>query len=327
MYPTNKADTDRMADLLKQAHEALEDRSDVGFNDRYTQLNDIVQWSYAKHKTWRVSLIIGVLLFAFLLMFFRSSNQDDVKDLQVRLANIEAWTPEDTTISWEKSRTSINYKTIYKSANNWKAARLAEYKSKVIEFEKNVKTYQHQADTSTTDKGKKYYLEYKDKYIKYGKENREKFDELAPKDFKQVQKAAIAECKKNISSTDSSTAFTVFIIFVFILLGLYVWTGNPYGYQLTKSRTRDKILGWVRSIGFWCAKFFFGAGLAAKFFADHYVVEYSSGRKEVQTDTGSMGANLVFKGGLMAVGALIFMSVSLFIVFVETVGGVRNKIE
>ena len=68
------------------------------------------------------------------------------------------------------------------------------------------------------------------------------------------------------------------MLLVLALIGLYIWTGYPYGYELTRTRTRDKILSWIRKAGFWLAGICFGTGLAAKLFADDIIWFDAQGR-------------------------------------------------
>ena len=158
-----------------------------------------------------------------------------------------------------------------------------------------------------------------------------RFDELAPMKFKDVQKAAVKDMKSSVSSSRAgSTRLLIFVILCGLLIGLYIWTGKPYGYELTRTRTRDKILSWVRKVGFGIAGALFGAGLAAKLFADDYIVKttYSDGSTSThrESDIGGTAINMIIKFGLMAVGVIIFVFISGLIMFIETWGGVKNKI-
>ena len=128
MYPASKAETERMASLLRQAEQAAEDPNDEAFRSKYEQLNDIVQWSNQRHRTWSWGLIAGALVCALLLLIARNSDKKDAEQRKANVAQVEAWTPCDTTITWESSAEKSDYNSCRTNANNWKAYRLAEYK-------------------------------------------------------------------------------------------------------------------------------------------------------------------------------------------------------
>lgn len=331
MFPANKKETDRMAELLGQAKAAADDDQDPAFVEKFDQLNDIVQWSYARHRTWKFSLICGVILLALLFLWARSSSQDSVQTAKDTIAKIEAWTESDTTISWEKSGTHFNYSELFTSANKWKANKLASYKTNYLECEKNLKTLNKSLKTATTDSSKNAIQKQIEYNTKDMNQSRAIFDSIAAMNFQQIKASVIADENRYIKSSESSaTTYLVFIILLAVLIGLYIWTGYPYGYEMTRSRTRNKILEWVRKFGFSLASTFFGAGLAAKLFADDYIVKttFMDGHTETRRESDIAGTffNIIIKFGLMAVGAFIFIFISIFIIFIETAGGLKNKI-
>ena len=111
---------------------------------------------------------------------------------------------------------------------------------------------------------------------------------------------------------------------------LYIWTGNPYGYEITNSRVRNKILTWIRKIGFWLAGICFGTGLVAQLFADDNLVEYvySSGRREVrrEADVAGTAMNVMWKIFLLVAGVIIFIGISMFIMIMEGLFGLPAKL-
>jgi hypothetical protein len=117
------------------------------------------------------------------------------------------------------------------------------------------------------------------------------------------------------------------MIYLFILIPLYIITGYPRGYTLTKSRKRTGCLTAFRKIGFGLATFFFGTGLAMSFLPDDVVkYHYSDGHTETRTE-GNAGNFLILfmKFGLMIVGAFLFAFVASFIMTIETALGLfRN---
>ena len=333
MYPASKEETDRMANLLQQAKAAADDPNEPSFSEKYNQLNEIVQWSYGRYRTWQWSLIAGAVLCALLLLWARSSNQKDTERRKAELAQVEAWVPCDTILVWEKipEDGGIAYDARLYNANNYKAYKLAELKHDVLSNEKWANEYLQKADTATTQERKESFLKRAQNDQEDAKRYRAKFDSIAPMQFEQIKNLAIDDCKASVKNSKSTSGtYLGFIIFLAILIALYIWTGYAYGYEMTRTRTRDKILGWVRKAGFWLAGIFFGAGLAMQLFAPDYIVKttYANGSTSThrESDIGGTAINAIFKIGMMAVGIFIFIFISIFIMLVETIGGLKNKI-
>lgn len=333
MYPASKEETDRMADLLRQAKDAADDPNEPTFSEKYNQLDGIVQWSYGRYRTWQWSLIAGAVLCALLLLWTRSSNQKDTERHKAELAQVEAWMPCDTTLVWEKipEEGGIAYDARLYNANNYKAYTLTELKHRVLSNEKWAKEYQQKADTATTQERKESFLKSAQHDLDNVKKYRAEFDSIAPMKYDQIKSMAIDDCKNAVKNSKSTSGtYLGFCIFLAILIALYIWTGYAYGYEMTRTRTRDKILGWVRKAGFWLAGIFFGAGLAMQLFAPDYIVKttYANGSTSThrESDIGGTAINAIFKIGLMVIGIFIFIFISLFIMLVETIGGLKNKI-
>lgn len=331
MYPASKAETDKMAELLRQAEQVADDKNDEEFRAKYNQLNDIVQWSNQRHRTWSWGLIAGAVVCAIILLIARNSDKKDAEMRQANLAQVEAWTPCDTTITWESSAEKSNYDICRKNANNWKAYRLSEYKSRCIGNQKSIENYQKMADTASTQEKKESYLKSKAHYEEEAVKNRARFDSIAAMKYEQVKQDAVNYHTDSVEAANSSAGSKVgFIIFLAVLIALYIWTGYPYGYELTRTRTRDKILGWVRKVSFWLAGVFFGTGLLMQLFAPDNIVEYtySNGRRETrrEADIAGTATNVMFKFILMVIGLFIFCFISILLMLIETIGGLRSTI-
>jgi len=329
MYPSTKQETDRMADLLQQAKAAADDPNEASFSEKYNLLNEIVEWSYARYRTWQWSIVAGVVLLALLLLWGRSSNKENVEAAKANLATVEAWTPCDTTLTWEEcDSVGIPYQEEFTTANKYKAYQLGELKSRYLHHTESAANLKAQADTITNKDSKESRLKSSKNHLERAEKNRAEFDELASMKFEQVQKVAKKDAKERIS--DSKGSYLFFIIFCLVLIALYIWTGYAYGYDITRSRIRDKILTWIRNIGFTLAGFFFGGGLAMQLFAPDYIVKttYANGTTSThrEGDIGGTAMNAMFKFIMMAIGVFIFIGVSLFIMLVETIGGVKHKI-
>ncbi|MBO7489014.1 MAG: hypothetical protein J6T88_01935 [Bacteroidales bacterium] len=331
MYPASKAETDRMTELLHQAEQVADDVNEEEFRNKYDQLNDIVQWSNQRHRTWSWGLIVGALVCALILLIARNSDKKDAELRKANLAQVEAWTPCDTTITWENSAEKSNYDICRTNANNWKAYRLSEYKSRCIGNQKSIENYQKMADTASTQEKKESYLKQKAHYEEESVKNRARFDSVAAMKYEQVKQDALNYHQDRVDSANSSAGSKVgFIIFLLVLIALYIWTGYPYGYELTRTRTRDKILGWVRKISFWLAGVFFGTGLLMQLFAPDNLVEYvySNGRRETRREADIAGTttNVMIKFIFMAIGLFIFCFISILLMLIETIGGLRSTI-
>lgn len=329
MYPTTKAETDRMDDLLKQAQAAAEDPNEETFREKYEQLDAIVDWSYGRYRTWTWGLILGVLTFAALLFYIRHQQEKKADEYKAFAAQIEAWTPCDTTISWEKCVTEgRNYDKRYTTANQWKAYELSIMKSEYERYEKNIKDYAHSADTAKTAEAKEKYLKSKQYSIEMAERYKHDFDSLASLDFEGVHQMALNKAQKSASGAKTDSHFFLFnMILLLILIALYVWTGYVYGYDLTRHATRDKIFGWLRKATLWLAGVFFGTGFFMQLFAPDYIVkDLVTGHTHRETNLGGTVWNIFFKLGLMAIGAAIFIFISTLLMFIETVFGLATKI-
>lgn len=333
MYPASKQETDRMADLLQQAKAAADNPDEPAFSERYAQLDDIVQWSYGRYRTWQWSIVAGVVLFALLLLWGRSSKQKDTERLKGEVAQVEAWTPCDTVVTWDGivGDGGVGYAERLFNANRYKAYRLASLKQHVLDFEKYSEDYRHRADTATDKKLKESLLKRVESNTHAAKRDHATFDSIAPMKYEQIKNLAIEDCQRAVDNSKSSAGtYLVFVILLAVLIALYIWTGYAYGYDLTRTRIRDKILNWVRKVGFWLAGIFFGTGLAMQLFAPDYIVKttYADGHTTThrEGDVAGTAMNVMLKVVLMAVGACIFVGISLFIMLVETIGGVKAKI-
>ena len=112
-----------------------------------------------------------------------------------------------------------------------------------------------------------------------------------------------------------------------ILIPLYIITGYPHGYSITKHRRRSGCMNIFRKVGFGIASFCFGAGLAMSLLPDDIVkTTYSDGHTETHTEGNA--ANLIIlamKFGLMIVGAFIFCFVASVIMTIETFYGLLEN--
>lgn len=325
LYPTTREDALKMKDLLAQALAAAEEPENAEFKEKYDKLKEVVDWSLSKHRTWVWGVIGGAALIVALLAWGVVSNNKDVSEYKAKLKVIKAWTPSDTTITWEScvvDNTSVVDTTYYLSAVNWKTSKLKDYKRYYTSAAEEAENYRQKADTASSDERLKSYQHWEKYYTERAEKFRGEFDELAASDFDGVKKHAIKTAKGWISSSRVAAGALIFLVLLMgAFIWLYIWTGNPYGYEITNSRVRNKILTWIRKIGFWLAGICFGTGLVAQLFADDNLVEYvySSGRREVrrEADVAGTAMNVMWKIFLLVAGVIIFIGISMFIMIME----------
>lgn len=327
LYPVTREETEKMAALLQQASEAVEDPNDEEYKEKFARIEGIVDFSLSKHRTWSWGIIIGVAIFAFLLFMGFRSQRKEVAETKAQIAVIKDWPKADTLITWETANENMDYiAEAYKNPNKWKAQRLGNLKKWKISRTAYAEEYMAKADTASTKDAKKNYKAIAKKSSEEAEEFQEKFDALAKADFKDTKKIALETYKGYLrGDRGSANFFLVCFVLIALLIALYIWTGNPYGYELTRTRTRDKILSWIRKAGFWLAGACFGAGLAAQLFADDIVWKYSDGHIERESDVAGTAMNVMWKVMLMVIGVVIFVGISLFIMAFEALGGLPEK--
>lgn len=328
LYPKTREEALQMKDLLSQAWDAAEDREEAEFKEKYERLSEVVDWSLTRHKTWKWPVIAGAALFAALLFWGYTAQLKEVKGIKDEIKQVKAWEPvRDTTITWEECGTEYSGTDYYKDATTWKVNRLALLKSTYERYSETAAEYKAKADTASNRNDRKSYKEYEKKYSKDAAEKRKEFDELSDAKFKDVQKQATKSLKHYLSNGRGFANFIlVVILLVVALIVLYIWTGNPYGYNITKSRTRHKILGWIQKVGFWFAGLCFGTGVAAQLFADDIIWKYSDGSTSREGDVAGTAMNVMWKIFLIVIGVATFIGVAGLIMLLEVAFGLPVKL-
>ena len=334
LFPLTREEALKMRALLARAWNVADDREEAEFKDKYERLNEIVEWSLTKHRTWQWPLIAGVLLFAALLLWAGTSNKDSIQSAKEKIKIIEAWEPCDTVITWETcaipatdQESFAAFKRSTENTNRFKAYHLGEAKRRYLQNQESIASYKQKAENETDKEKKEGYLNRAKHLEKTLTEYREQFDELAPLKFEDVQKKAIARSETSLSSDRFMRNFFIInLLLSLILIGLYIWTGNPYGYEIARARTRNKILGWIQKAGMWFVGITLGAGIAQRIFADDIVWKYSDGHLETESDVGGTAMNIIWKLGLLGVGLIAFIVLSGFLMFVETAFAIPVKV-
>lgn len=333
VYPVSKEETDKMKALVDEAVRKADDPSDSFFRERVADLREIISYSYSKHRTWKWSLIFGSIIAACIFWYFGNQDKEDAQKYAKDVTLVENWKKADTTITYDKLDASSElsyqlYERRVQSANAYKLMKLHDLKRNAESYREGMKTAKHSADTAKLDKNiesyKKRMAECEEKMEKY----QDEFDEVADMNFDEIQKMALKDTQGLVDDiNDSASTKTGWMIYLIILIPLYIISGYPRGYVISAHRRQHGFMRTLQKIGFAVASFFFGSGLLMSLLPDSIVeYHYTSGRVETRNETNP--ANFVILGikfGLMVAGVLIFCFVSVLIMTIETISGLKRN--
>ena len=333
VYPVSKEETDKMKDLVDEAVRKADDPSDSFFRERVSDLREIISYSYSKHRTWKWSLIFGSIIAACIFWYFGNQDKEDAQKYAKDVTLVENWKKADTTITYDKLDASSElsyqlYERRVQSANAYKLMKLHDLKRNAESYREGMKTAKHSADTAKLDKNiesyKKRMAECEEKMEKY----QDEFDEVADMDFDEIQKMALKDTQGLVDDiNDSASTKTGWMIYLIILIPLYIISGYPRGYVISAHRRQHGFMRTLQKIGFAVASFFFGSGLLMSLLPDSIVeYHYTSGRVETRNEGNPV--NIVILGikfGLVVAGVLIFCFVSVLIMTIETISGLKRN--
>lgn len=333
VYPVSKEETDKMKDLVDEAVRKADDPSDSFFRERVSDLREIISYSYSKHRTWKWSLIFGSIIAACIFWYFGNQDKEDAQKYAKDVTLVENWKKADTTITYDKLDASSElsyqlYERRVQSANAYKLMKLHDLKRNAESYREGMKTAKHSADTAKLDKNiesyKKRMAECEEKMEKY----QDEFDEVADMNFDEIQKMALKDTQGLVDDiNDSASTKTGWMIYLIILIPLYIISGYPRGYVVSAHRRQHGFMRTLQKIGFAVASFFFGSGLLMSLLPDSIVeYHYTSGRVETRNEGNPV--NIVILGikfGLMIAGVLIFCFVSVLIMTIETISGLKRN--
>ena len=333
VYPVSKEETDKMKNLVDEAVRKADDPSDSFFRERVSDLREIISYSYSKHRTWKWSLIFGSIIAACIFWYFGNQDKEDAQKYAKDVTLVENWKKADTTITYDKLNASSElsyqlYERRVQSANAYKLMKLHDLKRNAESYREGMKTAKHSADTAKLDKNiesyKKRMAECEEKMEKY----QDEFDEIADMDFDEIQKMALKDTQGLVDDiNDSASTKTGRMIYLIILIPLYIISGYPRGYVISAHRRQHGFMRTLQKIGFAVASFFFGSGLLMSLLPDSIVeYHYTSGRVETRNEGNPANiAILGIKFGLMIAGVLIFCFVSVLIMTIETISGLKRN--
>ena len=333
VYPVSKEETDKMKNLVDEAVRKADDPSDSFFRERVSDLREIISYSYSKHRTWKWSLIFGSIIAACIFWYFGNQDKEDAQKYAKDVTLVENWKKANTTITYDKLDESSElsyqlYERRVQSANAYKLMKLHDLKRNAESYREGMKTAKHSADTAKLDKNiesyKKRMAECEEKMEKY----QDEFDEVADMDFDEIQKMALKDAQGLVDDiNDSASTKTGWMIYLIILIPLYIISGYPRGYVISAHRRQHGFMRTLQKIGFAVASFFFGSGLLMSLLPDSIVeYHYTSGRVETRNEGNPV--NIVILGikfGLMIAGVLIFCFVSVLIMTIETISGLKRN--
>lgn len=333
VYPVSKEETDKMKDLVDEAVRKADDPSDSFFRECVSDLREIISYSYSKHRTWKWSLIFGSIIAACIFWYFGNQDKEDAQKYAKDVTLVENWKKADTTITYDKLDASSElsyqlYERRVQSANAYKLMKLHDLKRNAESYREGMKTAKHSADTAKLDKNiesyKKRMAECEEKMEKY----QDEFDEVADMNFDEIQKMALKDTQGLVDDiNDSASTKTGWMIYLIILIPLYIISGYPRGYMISAHRRQHGFMRTLQKIGFAVASFFFGSGLLMSLLPDSIVeYHYTSGRVETRNEGNPANiAILGIKFGLMIAGVLIFCFVSVLIMTIETISGLKRN--
>ncbi len=330
VYPISLDETDTMEDLVNQAEQKADDPTDSAYRTRVNELRNIIDYSRTKHRTWKWSVIFGAIISAAIMWYFGSDSQEEAAKKQQVISQIEKWEKRDTMVAYDKiSASQAGYLEDFSSANAYKVSKLALLKNSEEGAIRNAEYYHQKADTATVEKNKKYCLEHEAYNKESAKKARAEFDEVAKMKFDDIRKLALEQQGKRVeSSKGSATRYYAYMVFLIILIPLYIITGYSYGYMIYRHRRQKGIMRILRKAGFGLATFFFGTGIMMNLLPDNIVkYTYSSGHTETRQEANILNIFVfALKAGLMILGVVIFCFVSVFIMIIETVTGLKRNI-
>lgn len=332
IYPRTKEEALYMDEQLQHAMETAKEPNEENFAERYGMLREIVDWSLKRHSTWKWSLIAGALLGAGIFYYFKKDHEEDIRRAKIEREQVKEWHPIDVVKTpFDKcpdEHANNAYSLRLSAADKYKMYKLIDLKSSVEYNQKSSKEYGLRADTAKLAENKEKYLNSQKSYAEKAVQKRAEYDSINAMDFKQIHEMAQQDLARRVESEEShGNTLYAYMVYLLILIPLYIITGYPYGYSITRHRRRSGCMNIFRKVGFGIASFCFGTGLAMSLLPDDIVkTTYSDGHTETHNESNA--ANLVIlalKFGLMIVGAFIFCFVASVIMTIETFYGLLEN--
>lgn len=335
VYPVSAEETNQMEALVEEACQKADDKSEPAFVERVNDLRDIIIYSRKKHRTWKFSLIIGSIIAACIFWYFGNQDKELAQEYAKDVALVENWKKTDTTITYQNLKVSDerdiinqNYCNRLNSANQYKYYKLFDIKRNTESCLSAGKSCKTKADTASTAERKKSLLKSAVDWEKSAEKHRAEFDEIVKYGFDEVKDMALKETQRQVDyNNHSANKKVAWMIYLVILIPLYIISGYPKGYMISRHRRQHGFMQGLQKWGFRVAYFFFGNGLLMSLLPDNIVkYTYADGRTETRRETDPTNLGIVaMKFGLMIIGVFIFCFISVFIMTIETITGLKRN--
>lgn len=327
IYPCTAAECDEMDNLLNQAEKAVNDKNDGFFYERLNELRRIVSWSRKKHWTFKWGLIGGCVLAILGMFWMRNDAKKDAARDAKRVAVVENWVEQDTTIAYEKCTSEFLLEDL-STANICKKVELSQIKNEIVGEENSIKTWQHKADTTKSDHDKKVYQNYIKNTTEKMKKNRELYDKVNSMSFSEYKEHVLGGKEEKAAQSEKHSFWMYFwLIYVIVLIPAYIYYSHQYGYNITRYREETRVLGGIQKVFFAIASFFLGASLAMALLPGYEVTTiYADGHREKRHEENYGNfIILALKAILLFIGLLIFAITSVFIMTYVTLMSIKRN--
>ena len=333
MYPISRKETEQMEQLLDEAEQLADDPNEESYAERLGMLRDVVDWSKSRHKSWSAKVIIGALISVW---FFYNGEKDQLEMIEgtkKKVEAVQAW--DSTAVALNVGNVSPEWKEKHweerlNSPKEYKMYELSMLKASQKGNESEAVRMKAMADTTKDAELKQRRLESVEEHKLKAVKNKAEYDSVAALNTGQIREMALGRLNHSLTAEkNGGKALHGFMMFLVILIPLYIISGYPRGYAMSRSYMRGGCLGAFRKVGFGLAQFFFGFGIAMTLLPDNIVkYKYDDGHTETRNEGNFFNIPIMlFKLGMICVGAILFVFVSTLIMVFETIGGLRRNFD
>ncbi|MDE6648882.1 MAG: hypothetical protein K2K45_03025 [Muribaculaceae bacterium] len=329
---TSRKKLDEAEELWASARELSASDPDALDGNRINDLVCDIDFAGSRHWTFQWQIIVGAIISVFILNWCSSNKEEDIKQQETIVENINAWQPNDTTIEMESFKThDIASKFIsvcYESPTKYKALLLERAGRKYYSTEGLPEYYEKEINNPSAsdewrEKCKENLKEAKETWPTKKKELLAEYDRVSKLKFNDIQQLALQEATKKLDSHKSSRSNMKFWFwFLIICIPLYIIACRPYGYTMNKYELEAKTLNVIQRIGLWLS-----GGLVAVAGALQFrtiITKWSDGRT-TSSDDGMGPAIAAAKIALIVGAVLVFCFTCCFIMAYATIVGlIRN---
>ncbi len=326
IYPTTAEEVDRMEELLNQAEAALKEPS-VEFNERAKELREVIAWSRKRHWKLNWKVIVGVIISVIILHMWADSRQGDVTAAEKKVEQVKNWAEEPLkklNLDDLKEQSFVISKDEFATVNVWLDQEQRNVAHDYYNAIEHIAYNQEELKKPDISKElKKFYKEQIERNEKKKEDTYERWQDLEKADFEDVQEMALEEAEAKVEEKEDDAGFIKFWnIFFLCLIPVYIFAARPHGYTISRYRREADRLGWIEKIGLWLSGGLLSAGAGIGFV--DIVTKWSDGTT-TRSDDGTGPARLAIKVGLFVAAAVVFCSVSCFLMLYATVTGlIRN---